>query len=133
MIEAGALDPYFPRTWSVNWELPAAVRIWTGTNPGLSSGTVASAVLSFTYLNSLGWTDLKVTSLKQSLVPKLVPLITIRCPGFTGSGVTFVILGWALMSHTGAWATALGGAVVGFTGEPFWALVLSDFASTTPP
>src|SRR6058998_4441524 len=58
---------YFPRTWSVNWELPAAVRIWTGTNPGLSSGTVASAVLSFTYLNSLGWTDLKVTSLKQSL------------------------------------------------------------------
>src|SRR5712691_1707599 len=80
--------------------------------------------------------DPKETPTKHSLVPKFSPLIVILSPGFMGSGSTFVILGRALMSQTGALSTESPGPPTDGTSsapEPIPGMVISAAAVESKP
>src|SRR5207249_1210842 len=82
------LPGYWVWISTIACELPPPVTTLTRVSPGLIAGTVASTVVSFTYLNeilALSAMDPKETPTKHSFVPKFSPLIVILSPGFMGS------------------------------------------------
>src|SRR5438552_25963 len=120
-------------------ELPALVTTLTRVMPDLIGGTVASTVVSFTYLNEtlvLSAMPPKETPTKHSFVPKFSPLIVILSPGFMGSGSIFVILGRARMTQTGAMSTESPGPptdVTSYAPEPIPGMVTSAEAAGLYP
>lgn len=101
---------YLALTKTTDWELPPSVKTLIGVMPAFNEGTVASSVVSLTYLKSV-LDDPNDTLWKHSFVPKWLPLMMTLSPGLTVSGVTLTIFGWLDGLQMGAFATMGGGAV----------------------